>query len=33
VIRVRETEEYAREFGTVWHVLGEEFAKADEMNP
>jgi sulfonate transport system ATP-binding protein len=33
VIRVRETEEYAREFGTVWHVLGEEFAKADEVNP
>jgi NitT/TauT family transport system ATP-binding protein len=30
VIRIRETEEYAREFGGLWHVLGEEFAKADE---
>ncbi len=30
VIRLRETEEYAREFSTLWHVLGEEFAKADE---
>jgi NitT/TauT family transport system ATP-binding protein len=30
VIRVRETEEYAREFGALWHVLGEEFARADE---
>jgi NitT/TauT family transport system ATP-binding protein len=30
VIRVRETVEYAREFGTVWHTLGEEFAEADE---
>jgi NitT/TauT family transport system ATP-binding protein len=30
VIRVRETAEYAREFGTVWHTLGEEFAEADE---
>ena len=29
VIRVRETEEYAREFSALWHVLGEEFAKAD----
>ncbi|MBI4011355.1 MAG: ABC transporter ATP-binding protein [Candidatus Rokubacteria bacterium] len=29
VIRIRETEEYAREFGALWHVLGEEFAKAD----
>ena len=29
VIRIRETEEYAREFGTLWHVLGEEFAKAE----
>jgi NitT/TauT family transport system ATP-binding protein len=29
VIRVRETEEYAREFRVLWHVLGEEFAKAD----
>jgi len=30
VIRIRETEEYAHEFGTLWHVLGEEFAKASE---
>jgi NitT/TauT family transport system ATP-binding protein len=30
VIRVRETEAYAREFGALWHVLGEEFARADE---
>ena len=30
VIRVRETVEYAREFGTVWRTLGEEFAEADE---
>jgi NitT/TauT family transport system ATP-binding protein len=29
VIRIRETEAYAREFRTLWHVLGEEFAKAD----
>jgi NitT/TauT family transport system ATP-binding protein len=29
VIRIRETEEYAREFRALWHVLGEEFAKAD----
>jgi NitT/TauT family transport system ATP-binding protein len=29
VIRIRETEEYAREFGTLWHVLGEEFAKSE----
>jgi NitT/TauT family transport system ATP-binding protein len=28
VIRVRETAEYAREFGSLWHVLGEEFAKS-----
>jgi NitT/TauT family transport system ATP-binding protein len=32
VIRLRETEEYAREFSTLWHVLGEEFAKSmDEV--
>jgi NitT/TauT family transport system ATP-binding protein len=30
VIRIRETEEYAREFGTLWHVLGEEFAKSED---
>jgi NitT/TauT family transport system ATP-binding protein len=29
VIRIRETEEYAREFGMLWHVLGEEFAKSE----
>jgi NitT/TauT family transport system ATP-binding protein len=29
VIRVRETDGYAREFSALWHVLGEEFAKAD----
>jgi len=29
VIRIRETEEYAREFSTLWHVLGEEFAKSE----
>jgi NitT/TauT family transport system ATP-binding protein len=31
VIRLRETEEYAREFSALWHVLGEEFARADEL--
>ena len=30
VIQVRETEDYAREFGTLWHVLGEEFAKSED---
>jgi NitT/TauT family transport system ATP-binding protein len=30
VIRLRESEEYAREFGALWHALGEEFAGADE---
>jgi NitT/TauT family transport system ATP-binding protein len=29
VIRIRESEEYAREFSALWHVLGEEFAKAE----
>jgi NitT/TauT family transport system ATP-binding protein len=29
VIRVRETEAYAREFSALWHVLGEEFAKTE----
>jgi sulfonate transport system ATP-binding protein len=29
VIGIRETEAYAREFGSLWHVLGEEFARAD----
>ena len=31
VIRVRETDEYAREFSALWHVLGEEFAKAEPL--
>jgi len=31
VIRIRETDAYAREFSTLWHVLGEEFAKATEI--
>ena len=31
VIRVRETDEYAREFRALWHVLGEEFAKAEAL--
>jgi hypothetical protein len=26
VIVLRERDEYAREYGRVWHVLGEEFA-------
>jgi NitT/TauT family transport system ATP-binding protein len=26
VIALRETDEYAREYGRIWHVLGEEFA-------
>lgn len=29
VIRIRETDEYAHEFSALWHVLGEEFAKAE----
>ena len=29
VIKVRETDEYAREYRRVWHVLGEEFAERD----
>jgi NitT/TauT family transport system ATP-binding protein len=28
VIKLRETEEYAHEYGRIWHVLGEEFAGA-----
>ena len=28
VIKLRESEEYAREYGQIWHVLGEEFAGA-----
>ena len=31
VIRIRETDDYAREFRTLWHVLGEEFAKAEAV--
>ncbi len=27
VIKLRETEEYAREYSQIWHVLGEEFAQ------
>jgi NitT/TauT family transport system ATP-binding protein len=27
VIKLRETDEYAHEYGRVWHVLGEEFAE------
>jgi NitT/TauT family transport system ATP-binding protein len=26
VIKLRELDEYAREYGEIWHVLGEEFA-------
>jgi NitT/TauT family transport system ATP-binding protein len=29
VIAIRESEAYAREFRTLWHVLGAEFAKSD----
>ncbi len=31
VIRIRETDDYAREFRALWHVLGEEFAKAEAV--
>jgi NitT/TauT family transport system ATP-binding protein len=27
VIKLRETDEYAHEYGRIWHVLGEEFAE------
>jgi NitT/TauT family transport system ATP-binding protein len=27
VIKLRETDEYAREYSRIWHVLGEEFAE------
>ena len=27
VIQLRETDAYAREYGAIWHVLGEEFAE------
>ncbi len=29
LIRLRETDGYAREFGALWHVLGEELAKPE----
>ena len=32
VIALRESDEYAREYGRLWHVLGEEFA-ASEARP
>jgi hypothetical protein len=28
VIKLRETDEYAREYSEIWHVLGEEFELA-----
>jgi NitT/TauT family transport system ATP-binding protein len=28
VIKLRETDDYAREYSRVWHVLGEEFAES-----
>ena len=31
VIRIRETDEYAREYGEIWHALGEEFRASDVM--
>ena len=27
VIEIRETDEYARQYGSIWHVLGAEFAE------
>ena len=27
VIKLRETDDYAHEYGAIWHVLGEEFAE------
>jgi NitT/TauT family transport system ATP-binding protein len=33
VIGIRETEAYAREFGTLWHALGEEFARPEVVAP
>jgi NitT/TauT family transport system ATP-binding protein len=30
VIKLRETDEYAREYSRVWHVLGEEFAGREQ---
>ena len=29
VIRLRETEEYARQYSEIWHALGDEFARSD----
>ena len=28
VIRIRESDEYSREYGEIWHALGEEFRAA-----
>jgi hypothetical protein len=30
VIRLRETDEYSREYSEIWHALGEEFRAADQ---
>jgi NitT/TauT family transport system ATP-binding protein len=32
VIRIRETEEYSREYSEIWHALGEEF-ELGEVQP
>ena len=31
VIRLRETEEYARQYSEIWHALGDEFARSDML--
>jgi NitT/TauT family transport system ATP-binding protein len=31
VIALRESDEYAREYGRLWHVLGEEFAASEAL--
>jgi NitT/TauT family transport system ATP-binding protein len=33
VISLRETEEYAREYGQIWHALGEEFSASISGSP
>jgi NitT/TauT family transport system ATP-binding protein len=33
VIAVRETEEYLREYGEIWHVLGDEFRLGGGIDP
>jgi len=33
VIALRESDEYAREYGRLWHVLGEEFAYPQGGHP